>query len=257
MVTLVTMLTIVIIVVAGLGVLNTVALQIRERAHAIGVFKAVGMIPLQTLVMIICSVAVTGLLAGIMAVPAGVALHHGLVPVMAQRGELRHPAVTAVGVTAVGVHPARPGRPADRGRRRARPGQLGCPRPHRLRTPRRITDRAGQPVPPGTRPRREIRLPPLARGARSELGSRSTARPGSSPRSAPFASRHAQGGHRPSQRLARRAAGSVSAWKFRRPSSDTRAYFARLRTEVWPDSFISTGVDAPSSAAWVSRECRN
>ena len=82
-VTLVTMLTIVIIIVAGLGVLNTVALQIRERAHAIGVFKAVGMIPLQTLVMIICSVAVTGLLAGIIAVPAGVALHHGLVPVMA------------------------------------------------------------------------------------------------------------------------------------------------------------------------------
>jgi putative ABC transport system permease protein len=82
-VTLVAMLTIVIIVVAGLGVLNTVALQIRERAHAIGVFKAVGMVPLQTLVMIICSVAVTGLLAGVVAVPAGVALHHGLVPVMA------------------------------------------------------------------------------------------------------------------------------------------------------------------------------
>jgi len=82
-VTLVTMLTIVIIIVAGLGVLNTVALQIRERAHAIGVFKAVGMVPLQTLVMIICSVAVTGLLAGVVAVPAGVALHHGLVPVMA------------------------------------------------------------------------------------------------------------------------------------------------------------------------------
>ena len=82
-VTLVAMLTIVIIVVAGLGVLNTVALQIRERAHAIGVFKAVGMVPLQTLVMIICSVAVTGLLAGVVAVPAGVVLHHGLVPVMA------------------------------------------------------------------------------------------------------------------------------------------------------------------------------
>ncbi len=83
-VTLVTMLTIMIIVVAGLGVVNTVALQIRERAHSIGIFKAVGMIPLQTLVMIICSVAVPGLLAGIVAVPAGVALHHGLVPVMAR-----------------------------------------------------------------------------------------------------------------------------------------------------------------------------
>ena len=83
MVTLVAMLTIVIIVVAGLGVLNTVALQVRERAHTIGVFKAVGMIPLQTLVMIVCSVAVAGLLAGIVAVPAGVALHHSVVPVMA------------------------------------------------------------------------------------------------------------------------------------------------------------------------------
>jgi putative ABC transport system permease protein len=79
---LITMLTILIIVVAGLGVLNTVALQIRERAHAIGVFKAVGMLPRQTLVMIVCSVAATGLLAGIVAVPVGVSLHHGLVPVM-------------------------------------------------------------------------------------------------------------------------------------------------------------------------------
>ena len=43
------MLTLLIIVVAGLGVLNTVALQIRERAHDIGVFKALGMTPRQTL----------------------------------------------------------------------------------------------------------------------------------------------------------------------------------------------------------------
>jgi len=81
-VSLVTMLTILIAVVAGFGVLNTVILQVRERAHAIGVLKAVGMIPRQTLVMIVCSVAATGLLAGVAAVPAGVYLHHGLVPVM-------------------------------------------------------------------------------------------------------------------------------------------------------------------------------
>jgi putative ABC transport system permease protein len=68
------------VVVAGLGVLNTVALQIRERAHDIGVFKALGMTPRQTLTMIACSVAVTGLAAGINAVPAGVALHHSLAP---------------------------------------------------------------------------------------------------------------------------------------------------------------------------------
>jgi len=81
--TLVAMLTLLIIAVAGLGVLNTVALQVRERAHDIGVFKALGMTPRQTLTMVVCSVAVTGLVAGIVAVPAGIALHHNVLPAMA------------------------------------------------------------------------------------------------------------------------------------------------------------------------------
>ena len=81
--TLVAMLTLLIIVVAGLGVLNTVALQIRERAHDIGVFKALGMTPRQTLTMVVCSVGLIGLIAGIIAVPAGIALHHNVLPVMA------------------------------------------------------------------------------------------------------------------------------------------------------------------------------
>lgn len=82
-VTLIAMLTLLIIAVAGLGVLNTVALQIRERAHDIGVFKALGMTPRQTLTMVICSVGITGLVAGIVAVPAGIALHHNVLPAMA------------------------------------------------------------------------------------------------------------------------------------------------------------------------------
>jgi putative ABC transport system permease protein len=73
-------------------VLNTVALQIRERAHAIGVFKAVGMTPRQTLAMVVCSVAAVGLIAGIAAVPAGVYLHHGVVPVMAHASNSDVPA---------------------------------------------------------------------------------------------------------------------------------------------------------------------
>ncbi|HEX8007938.1 MAG TPA: ABC transporter permease, partial [Trebonia sp.] len=89
--TLVAMLTILIMVVAGLGVLNTVALQIRERAHDIGVFKAIGMTPRQTLAMIVCSVAATGLAAGIVAVPAGVYLHRGVVPVMAHAANSGYP----------------------------------------------------------------------------------------------------------------------------------------------------------------------
>jgi putative ABC transport system permease protein len=90
-ISLIGMLTILIMTVAGLGVLNTVALQIRERARDIGVFKALGMTPRQTLVMIVCSVALTGLAAGLVAVPAGVYLHHGVVPVMAHAANSGYP----------------------------------------------------------------------------------------------------------------------------------------------------------------------
>jgi putative ABC transport system permease protein len=88
---LVAMLTILIMVVAGLGVLNTVALQIRERAHDIGVLKAIGMTPRQTLALLVCSVAAAGLAAGAVAVPAGVYLHHGVVPVMAHAANSGYP----------------------------------------------------------------------------------------------------------------------------------------------------------------------
>ena len=91
-VTLIAMLTLLIIVVAGLGVLNTVALQIRERAHDIGIFKALGMTPRQTLTMVICSVGITGLVAGIIAVPAGILLHHQVLPAMAHAANSGLPA---------------------------------------------------------------------------------------------------------------------------------------------------------------------
>jgi putative ABC transport system permease protein len=78
--------------VAGLGVLNTVVLQIRERVHDLGVFKAVGMTPRQTTVMVICSVAGTGLAAGLVAIPAGIALHHAVLPVMGHAAQTEIPA---------------------------------------------------------------------------------------------------------------------------------------------------------------------
>jgi putative ABC transport system permease protein len=90
--TLVAMLTLLIIAVAGLGVLNTVALQIREKAHDIGVFKALGMTPRQTMTMVVCSVGVTGLVAGIIAVPAGILLHHNVLPAMAHAANSGLPA---------------------------------------------------------------------------------------------------------------------------------------------------------------------
>jgi putative ABC transport system permease protein len=80
--TLLAVLIVLLIVVAGLGVLNTVVLQVRERAHNLGIFKAIGMTPRQTVAMVVCSVTGTGLVAGAIAIPAGVALHRFVVPIM-------------------------------------------------------------------------------------------------------------------------------------------------------------------------------
>ena len=85
-------LTVLLALVAGLGVLNTIVLHTRERVHDLGVFKAVGMTPRQTIAMVICWVAGIGLLAGIIAVPAGMALHRVVLPVMAHSANLGLPA---------------------------------------------------------------------------------------------------------------------------------------------------------------------
>jgi putative ABC transport system permease protein len=84
---LITTLTLLLAAVAGLGVLNTVVLQTRERVHDLGVFKAVGMTPRQTIAMVVCSVAGVGLVAGVIAIPAGVALQRYVLPVMAHAAQ--------------------------------------------------------------------------------------------------------------------------------------------------------------------------
>ncbi|MGW0844877.1 FtsX-like permease family protein [Streptomyces sp. NPDC002787] len=76
------MLTLMLVVVAGLGVLNTVVLDTRDRVRDLGVFKALGMTPRQTVAMVVTSVAGVGLLAGLVAVPAGIALHRAVTPLM-------------------------------------------------------------------------------------------------------------------------------------------------------------------------------
>jgi putative ABC transport system permease protein len=65
-------LTLLLAIVAGLGVLNTVILTTRERVHDLAVFKAIGMTPRQVIAMAVCWVAATGLAAGVIAVPAGI-----------------------------------------------------------------------------------------------------------------------------------------------------------------------------------------
>ena len=76
------LLTVMLVAVAALGVLSTVVLDTRERVHDLGVLKALGMSPRQTLAMVIASVAGVGLVAGALGVPGGVALHHAVLPVM-------------------------------------------------------------------------------------------------------------------------------------------------------------------------------
>jgi len=86
-------LTLMLTIMAGLGVLNTVVLYTRERVHDLGVFKAVGMTPRQIIAMVVCWVAGTGLVAGLIAVPAGIVLHHYVLPVMAAAAGAGLPAV--------------------------------------------------------------------------------------------------------------------------------------------------------------------
>jgi putative ABC transport system permease protein len=75
-------LTLLLVTVAGLGVLNTVVLDTRERVHDLGVFKALGMSPRQTIAMVLTSVGGIGLLAGLLGVPAGILLHDWVLPAM-------------------------------------------------------------------------------------------------------------------------------------------------------------------------------
>ncbi|MGW3168449.1 ABC transporter permease [Streptomyces sp. NPDC001142] len=76
------LLTLMLITVAGLGVLNSVVLNTRERIHDLGVCKAVGMSPRQTMSLVLASVTAIGVIGGLIGVPTGYALHGLVMPVM-------------------------------------------------------------------------------------------------------------------------------------------------------------------------------
>ncbi|MEU4277532.1 FtsX-like permease family protein [Streptomyces tanashiensis] len=79
---LIVMLTLMLVVVACLGVLNTVVLDSRDRVRDLGVFKALGMTPRQTVAQVLTSVGAIGLVSGLVGVPLGVALHGAVMPAM-------------------------------------------------------------------------------------------------------------------------------------------------------------------------------
>jgi len=96
-----TLLTLMLVTVAALGVLNMVVLETRERVHDLGVHKALGMTPRQTIAMVIASVVVTGLIGGAIGAPIGVFLQQTVV------GEMGHSAGFNLPASVINIyHPA-------------------------------------------------------------------------------------------------------------------------------------------------------
>lgn len=74
--------TVVLSLVAALGVFNTVLLNTRERRRDLGMLKSVGMTPRQVVAMVVTSMGVLGLLGGIVGLPLGYGLFRLVVPLI-------------------------------------------------------------------------------------------------------------------------------------------------------------------------------
>jgi len=86
------LLSLMVAVAAGLGVLNTVLMTTRDRVHDLGVFKALGMRPGQVVVMVTCWVVGPAVLAGAIAAPAAVLLNTATLHAMAATAHTGVPA---------------------------------------------------------------------------------------------------------------------------------------------------------------------
>ncbi|MFG2983531.1 FtsX-like permease family protein [Streptomyces sp. NPDC048258] len=70
-----TVFTVLLTLVASLGVFNTVLLNTRERRRDLGMLKSIGMTPRQVVVMTVTSVAGLGLVGGLLGIPLGIVAH--------------------------------------------------------------------------------------------------------------------------------------------------------------------------------------
>jgi DNA-binding MarR family transcriptional regulator len=77
-----TLLTLLLGIVAALGVFNTVVLNARERRRDLGMLRSIGMTPRQVTVMMMTSMGGLGLVGGLIGVPLGVVAHHVVAPAM-------------------------------------------------------------------------------------------------------------------------------------------------------------------------------
>ncbi|MGK5680243.1 FtsX-like permease family protein [Actinoplanes sp. URMC 104] len=69
--------------VAALGVLNTVALNVLERRRDLGMLKSIGMTPRQVVSMMVTSMAALGVIGGLIGLPLGILAHRLVVPMAA------------------------------------------------------------------------------------------------------------------------------------------------------------------------------
>ena len=69
--------------VAALGVFNTVVLNTRERRRDLGMLKSVGMTPRQVTSMLVTSMAALGAVGSMLGTPLGIAVHRGVMPLVA------------------------------------------------------------------------------------------------------------------------------------------------------------------------------
>ncbi|MFF7654753.1 FtsX-like permease family protein [Streptomyces sp. NPDC007983] len=85
-------LTLMLTLLAAMGVFNTVVLSARERRRDLGMLKSIGMTPRQVTVMLVVSMAGLGLVGGILGLPLGLAAYHVVIPITEQAAQLTFPA---------------------------------------------------------------------------------------------------------------------------------------------------------------------
>jgi putative ABC transport system permease protein len=86
------LLSLMVAIAAGLGVLNTVLMTTRDRVHDLGIFKSLGMRPGQVVVMVICWIVGPAVIAGAIAAPAAVLLNTATLHAMAATAHTGVPA---------------------------------------------------------------------------------------------------------------------------------------------------------------------
>ncbi|ADI12295.1 hypothetical protein SBI_09177 [Streptomyces bingchenggensis BCW-1] len=84
-------LTLMLTVVAALGVFNTVVLNTRDRRRDLGMLKSIGMTPRQVTAMMVTSMAVLGTAGSLLGIPLGIAGYDLVVPRMADAVDIALP----------------------------------------------------------------------------------------------------------------------------------------------------------------------